>query len=86
MRKIIIVNVWGISGIVLATFGLPGDTPLWIWVACSLVALGLLNYMVLWKRAPQPDDQRPRKASNPLVIYGCALLLIIDVLWSYLKR
>ena len=85
-RKILIVNGCGISGILLSTIGLPGDTPLWIWAACSLLALGLLNWMVLWKRAPQSDDQRIGTRSNTLVIYGCALLLIIDVIWSYLKQ
>jgi len=85
-KKILLVNACGIAGIVLSTIGLPGDTPFWIWAACSLVALGLLNCMVLWQRSPQPDDQRPKKASNTLAIYGFALLLIIDVIWGYLKQ
>jgi len=32
------------------------------------------------------DLKKPKKASNTLAIYGFALLLIIDVIWGYLKQ
>jgi hypothetical protein len=41
----VILNASGIVGAFLAMFRLPERTPLWIWAACSVGTIAVLNFV-----------------------------------------
>jgi hypothetical protein len=87
-KRAIFINGWGILGIAVSMFALPGDIPFWIWAVSAIAALVLLNCVAFWGRKPQLDAPYPAQRVSPstYVIYGGALLLIIDLIWTYYAK
>jgi hypothetical protein len=85
-KRVAFINVFGIVGIVASIFALPENTPFWIWAICSLAVLIILN-LVAMRKSPQESSGSGQKVSKgTLVIVGGALLLIIDLAWTYWSR
>jgi len=83
-KRTVFINLFACVGIAISPFGLPEDTPFSVWAACAVATLVVMN-LVVWRysRRSQDSSERERPTSRgTLVIFGGALILIIDLIWS----
>jgi hypothetical protein len=91
VKRAFFVNGWGIVGILLTLFMVPGDLPFWIWAASSCAALVLMNCVAFWRPTPantKKEDRRVagRVSRSDLIIYGGAAFLALDLIWRYFAK
>lgn len=82
-RRLLLLNVGILTGIVASAFVVPRSTPVWVWALVSGAALLGLNWAFLANRRPAAQRGSPRhRKALAIILLGLALLLA-DILFGH---
>jgi uncharacterized YccA/Bax inhibitor family protein len=81
-----LMNLAALAGIAISLFIVPGETPFWIWAACSALGLALCNLLIYF-RAVRRRNATSASAKREWVValFGLAFLIIDLVLSRFLN-
>jgi hypothetical protein len=85
-KKFVLVNIGGLTGIVLSLFIVPGNTPVPLWAICAGGVLILMNYFFVFRRM-KSENQHKRElgAARWIIILGF-MVLLLDLIWTFYSR
>ena len=84
-KKILLVNLGGLVGIIISLFVASPQTPFWLWAVLSAAALAVLNYVCFgWRRTANSGSRRGAKST--VVIALGVVVLLVDLILRYLHR
>ena len=85
-KKLVVINISGLIGIIVSLFIAPPATPLWLWALTSTIVLALFNYVALTgRRKPQDDSDRNGSWGTVVIASGFGVLLL-ELALRYLHK
>lgn len=84
-KKIVLLNVGLFGGIFLSIFLAPPETPVWLWAAISVILVAVMNYLA-WRRLKGANVERKSSLETNAVIAFGVLVLLLDLIFRYIKR
>jgi hypothetical protein len=84
MKKIVLVNAFGVVGAILSLFIVPGKTPFSLWALLAFMSLAISNYVVLRSQPRIRKREASELATTAIIALGFLGLVVwvVSSVWG----